>query len=221
MNWQISQQPANSTPLKPYKTPAVPSTATIRYEVTAEASITWEDLPQFMDEVRYLAHTLLARHGHGESLHTTALVVTALRRQRLASQDWDDVTWKNRRYFFGAVYKAMGRALKDHARRRAAVKRAAERAVCLEDLRLADLRQTAEEAPELIELLIESLAQLEAEHPQWALIIQHHFYGGLTYAEIAQMMALSERHARRLAKRALGLLGMSMQAGIAAGEGTP
>ena len=57
----------------------------------------------------------ISTHGRGESpgpgaappgapasLQTTALVLTALRHQRHADQDWQTVTWANRHYFFGA-----------------------------------------------------------------------------------------------------------------------
>ena len=46
-----------------------------------EEVITWEDLPRFMAEIRVLARDLLRREWHAESLQTTALVLTALRRQ--------------------------------------------------------------------------------------------------------------------------------------------
>src|SRR5262245_53456970 len=117
-------------------------------ERVMEESITWEDLPQFMADVRAMARHLLAAEDKAASLHTTALVQTALRRQRLAGQPWTQVTWKNRHYLFGALYKAMDRALKDHGRRRAAAKRAAVTVVRLDDLQLHNLPQIIEERPE-------------------------------------------------------------------------
>jgi hypothetical protein len=48
-----------------------------------------------MEVVKALARGLL-RHERHASLQTTALVLSALRRQRAADQDWSHVTWANR-----------------------------------------------------------------------------------------------------------------------------
>src|SRR5437870_5726742 len=98
-----------------------------------EDHLSWDEVSPLMAEVKAMARALL-RHEHQASLQTTALVLTALRRQRLADQDWDCVTWHNRQYFFGAMYQAMTRALRDHARVRA---RRREIPVRPEDLQLA------------------------------------------------------------------------------------
>jgi len=47
---------------------------------------------------------------------STALVLSALRQQRLADQDCGCVTWANRQYFFCALYRPMEWVLLDHAR---------------------------------------------------------------------------------------------------------
>lgn len=57
-----------------------------------EEPITWADLSQLMTDIRAMARGPLAREGQSESLQTTALVLTALRRQRRADQDWGEVT---------------------------------------------------------------------------------------------------------------------------------
>lgn len=168
--------------------------------------ITWEELPQFMADVRNMAHGLLVREGTDKSLQTTALVVTALRRQRLAMQDWQAVSWPNRRYLFGALYRAMERALIDHGRRRAAEQRAAGIRVHLEAMQWANLSQEVEERPVLVVALTEALARLGVRHPQWAEVVQHRYYGGLTIAETARMLELNEKTVRRWWERARVLL---------------
>lgn len=80
--------------------------------------LSWDDVVLLLDERKAMAWGLLRRERHA-SLQTTALVVSALRRQRLADQDWECVTWANRQYFFGALYRAMERVVLDHARVRA------------------------------------------------------------------------------------------------------
>jgi hypothetical protein len=111
-----------------------------------EDNLSWDDLFPFMTEVKALARGLLRRE-HQASLQTTGLVLTALRRQRLTDQDWQSVTWPNRQYFFGAMYRAMTRALLDHARVRA---RRRELPVGPEDLQFDDLPQTLAREPALV-----------------------------------------------------------------------
>jgi hypothetical protein len=60
-----------------------------------EERLSWDGLFPLMTEVKAMARGLL-RKEHQASLQTTALVLTALRRQRLADQDWQSVTWPNR-----------------------------------------------------------------------------------------------------------------------------
>jgi RNA polymerase sigma factor (TIGR02999 family) len=163
----------------------------------AEAPISWEDLPQLMAEVRIMARKKLASVGPAESLQTTALVQSALRRQRFANQEWTDVSWTNRRYFFGALYRAMDRALKDHARRRMAKKRTTFKTISLDDLQFDRLPQVIDHHPEQVIALMDVLAELETRQPQWVEIIQHRFYGGLTMDQTARAMNISERTVRR------------------------
>jgi RNA polymerase sigma factor (TIGR02999 family) len=160
--------------------------------------LSWDDLSPFMDEVKALARGLL-RHERHASLQTTALVLSALRRQCPVDQDWSHVTWANRQYFFGALYQAMTRALIDHARTRA---RRREIPVRPEDLRVDDLQQAMDREPAQAVALLDALAELKQQQPQWAEAIEHRFYGGLTLEETARMMAVDERTIRRWWDRA-------------------
>jgi DNA-directed RNA polymerase specialized sigma24 family protein len=163
-----------------------------------EDHLSWDELFPFMAEVKAIARGLL-RKEHQASLQTTALVLTALRRQRLADQDWQSVTWPNRQYFCGAMYRAMTRALLDHARARA---RRRELPVRSEDLQFDDLHQTLAREPALVVALLDALAELRQTQPQWVDAIEHRYYGGLTLGETARMMAVDERTIRRWWDRA-------------------
>jgi RNA polymerase sigma-70 factor, ECF subfamily len=158
--------------------------------------LSWDELYPFMDEVKALARGLL-RHERHASLQTTALVLSALRRQRLADQDWSHVTWANRQYFFGAIYRAMERTLRDHARTRHR-----EVPVRPEDLQVDDLQHAMDREPAQVVALLDALAELKQQQPQWAEAIAHRFYGGLTVEETACMMAVDERTIRRWWERA-------------------
>jgi RNA polymerase sigma factor (TIGR02999 family) len=162
-----------------------------------EETLSWDEVPRFMEEVRWMARDLLRRERHAESLQTTALVLTALRRQKRADQDWSEVTWQNRQHFFAAVYRAMGRALIDHARKRIVQERATGPVVRLEALQLAALPQAVEEEPEQVVALGEALEQLKKEQPEWAEVIEHRYYGGLTIEDTAHAMGKSEATVKR------------------------
>lgn len=163
-----------------------------------EERLSWDELYPLMEEVKALARGLL-RHERQASLQTTALVLSALRRQRLADQDWHQVTWATRQYFFGAMYRAMTRALLDHARVRA---RRRDLPVRPEDLQFDDLQQTLAHEPAQVVALVEALDELKQVQPQWVEALEHRFYGGLTLEETARMMEVDERTIRRWWERA-------------------
>jgi RNA polymerase sigma factor (TIGR02999 family) len=171
-------------------------------DLVMDESLSWEELYPFMEEVKAMARGLLQQEDHAASLQTTALVLTALRRQRRADQDWSTVTWANRHYFFGAMYQAMRRALLDHGRKRAAHKRRAEILVGPEELQLLNLPQTLEETPEQVVALCEALDWLAQHEPQWAAALEHRFYGELTLEGTARVMGVSSKTIQRWWQRA-------------------
>jgi hypothetical protein len=180
-----------------------------------EDPLRWDDIVILLDEVKAMARGLL-REERNVSLQTTALVLSALRRQRHADQDWQEVTWPNRQYFFGALYRAMTRVVLDHARVRA---RRRESPVRPGDLELDDLPQTLAREPAQVVALLDALADLRQTQPQWVAAIEHRYYGGLTLEETARMMAVDERTVRRWWDRARLVLAQDilvrMNAGLA------
>jgi len=178
-----------------------------------EDCLGWDDVVLHLNEAKAMAHGLL-RYEHQGSLQTTALVVSALRRQRLADQDWGCVTWANRQYFYAALYRAMHRALLDHARVRA---RRRELPVRPEDLQIDDLHQTLVREPAQVVALLDVLAELRQVQPQWVEAIEHRYYGGLTLEETARMMEVDERTVRRWWDRARLVLAQGILARMNAG----
>jgi hypothetical protein len=182
-----------------------------------ETGLTWEELHQFMADVRAMAQGLLRCEGNAESLQTTALVLTALRRQKRADQDWCAVTWADREHFLAVMYRAMDQALKDHGRRRAVRKRRMGTPVPLDTLSREALRRTAvlqpqdllrtlADDPVLIDALTDALTALEQKQPHWAWVAKHRFYGGLTVDQTARMMGVAEVTVRRWWRQARVLL---------------
>jgi hypothetical protein len=181
-------------------------------EPAMDEPITWDQLQGLMAELRAMARALLALERSAQSLHQpTALVLTALRRLVPGGTgrndiNWDQVTWPNRRYFFGAMHKAMERALKDHARKRIADKGRGLRTVQVEEIHLENLARTADERPEQIKALWVALERLKERHPDWAGLIEHHYLSGYTWEEAARAVGVSEKTARLHGKQARLLL---------------
>lgn len=183
-----------------------------------ESTLTWKDVRRLMDEVRAIARRILRTEAQGRSLRTSALVLTGLRRQKLADQSWDEVTWQNREHFFAAMYRAMDRALKDHGRRRNAHKRKHLQWITLDDISPNELLRIAQyqphdwerisddRYPDLIAALANALKHLENLHPDLALVARHRYYAGLTLEQTARMMDISERTVRRHWEKARVLL---------------
>src|SRR5262245_60302810 len=178
-----------------------------------EEHLRWDDIVLLLDDVKAMARGVLRRERNA-SLQTTALVLSALRRQRYADQDWNEVTWPNRQYFFGALYRAMERVVLDHARSRA---RRREIPVRPEDLQLDDLHQTLEREPAQVVALLEALTEIRHTQPQWVEAIEHRYYGGLTLEETARMMEVDERTIRRWWGRARLVLAQNILTRMNAG----
>jgi RNA polymerase sigma factor (TIGR02999 family) len=98
--------------------------------------------------------------------------------------------WENRRHFFGAAAEAMRRILVDRARARATRKRGG----AMRPVPIADVLDLLE-APsaDLVLALEEALGRLELESPEAAQIVTLRFFAGLSVADVAQLLAKSER----------------------------
>jgi RNA polymerase sigma factor (TIGR02999 family) len=142
-----------------------------------------EMLPLVYDELRRLAALYLLRERRDHTLQPTALVHEAY----LRLIDQRQVNWKNRAQFVGVAAVMMRRILVNHARDRAAHKRggAAER-VSL------SLAHAIGEGPAVdLIALHDALDALAAIDPRKSRIVELKFFGGLTIAEIAEVMELS------------------------------
>jgi RNA polymerase sigma factor (TIGR02999 family) len=144
-----------------------------------------ELLPLVYKELRQLAAARMAREMEGQTLQPTALVHEAW----LRLQSSPSPGWRNRAHFFGAASEAMRRILIERARRKLRLKRG-QRAehVSIENV---DVAQT--EPDERILLIDEALTRLHATDPELARIVTLKFFGGLTNAEVAGTLGVTER----------------------------
>ena len=148
-------------------------------------------LPLVYDELRQLAAHKLASEKPGQTLQPTALVHEAYLRLVGGAQTHD---WDGRGHFFAAAAEAMRRILVERARRKGRIRHGGG----LRRLDLLDAEVPAPAEDEQVLLLDEALVRLAAARPQAAELVKLRFFAGLTLEEIAPLLALSPRTARRL-----------------------
>jgi RNA polymerase sigma factor (TIGR02999 family) len=144
-----------------------------------------ELLPLVYHELRQLAAARMAGQSTGQTLQATALVHEAWLRLFAGH----DKVWQNRAHFFRAAAQAMRQILVDHARRELSLKRGARPVyVSIEDVEVANGQP--EERVLLIDEALERLQQKDAELAQ---VVMLKFFGGLTNAEVAETLGVTER----------------------------
>ncbi len=148
-------------------------------------------LPLVYDELRQLAAQRLAQEQPGQTLQATALVHEAYLRLVDVEQAQQ---WNSRGHFFAAAAEAMRRILVERARRKGRIRHGGG----LQRVDLLDSEVAAPTDDEQILLLDEALTRLAAARPQAADLVKLRFFAGLTLEEIAPLLALSPRTARRL-----------------------
>lgn len=136
-----------------------------------------------------MARGVLYHYPPNKTLQATVLVhETYLRLSHTCSKDHID-----RKYFFGAAAKAMRRIFIEDARRKLSLKRGHRwTRVPLEDVHVA-----ADASPELILSIDEALNRFEETDPQRAEVVRLLFFAGLTQAEAAECLNISERTVKR------------------------
>lgn len=142
-------------------------------------------LPFVYDELKRQARILMSRERSNHTLQPTALVHEAF--IRLSKQS--GVEWKNRSHFYGIASRLMRQILVDHARLHAAEKRGSNPIHFSVD----DLQIPVEGRAESILIVDEVLDRLAEMDEQQAKIVEMRFFGGMSNAEIAEAVDISER----------------------------
>jgi RNA polymerase sigma factor (TIGR02999 family) len=139
--------------------------------------------PLVYAELRRLARCHMRGERPDHTLQTTALVHEAY----LRLIDTSQVAWHDRTHFFAMASRMMRRVLVDAARARRAVKRDGGLRVSLDRA----LGLAAADDVDLVALddALEALAQLDARKSQ---VVELRFFGGLTLAETAAALQVSE-----------------------------
>jgi RNA polymerase sigma-70 factor, ECF subfamily len=138
-------------------------------------------IPLVHDEL----HRLASGHMRGErpdhTLQTTALVDEAYLRLVDAEVDWQD-----RAHFLAVAATVMRRVLVDHARGRARGKRAGVK-ITLEEAALVSPSSSDD-----MLALDDALSRLAKNDERTAKAVELHYFGGLTYREIGEVLDVSE-----------------------------
>jgi RNA polymerase sigma factor (TIGR02999 family) len=134
------------------------------------------------DELHGIAQRHLRSERADHTLQATELIHEAFIRLVDA-----DVQWTGRAHFFAVAARVMRQILVDHARARGRQKRGGGQiAVTLDEALVA----STERGPQLIEL-DDALKRLEAMDPRKAQVVELHYFGGLSYDEVAAVLGIS------------------------------
>ena len=170
-------------------------------------------LPLVYDELRRLAAQKLADEAPGQTLQATALVHEAYLRLLDGESSRD---WNSRGHFFAAAAEAMRRILVERARHKQSRKAGGgRRRRDLPDIELAVA------GPRLDLLALnEALTKLEQQDRRRAELVKLRFFTGLTIAEAARVLGVSDSTADNDWAYARSWLRLAI-AGSAGGDGEP
>jgi RNA polymerase sigma factor (TIGR02999 family) len=145
-----------------------------------------ELLPLVYEELRKLAAAKMANQPAGHTLQPTALVHEAW--LRLAGAD---ATFSGRTHFFASAAEAMRHILVDRARSKSAQRHGGgQQRVEFDEAGLA-----APSHDDQILAVNDALDKLAAENKLGADLVKLRYFGGMTLAEAAQALGVSERTA--------------------------
>lgn len=148
-----------------------------------------ELLPLVYEELRLLAAAKMAQQAPGQTLQATSLVHEAYLRLTGGVRD----QWQDRAHFFRAAAEAMRCILIENARKKSRWKRGGR----LERVDLEGLDLAADTPPDTLLVVHEALERLAAEDAPKAELVRLRFFIGLTNAEAAKVLGLSEPTVKR------------------------
>lgn len=141
-----------------------------------------EKLAPIVDpELKKIAHGYMLRERPGNILQTTALVNEAL--IRLIKEN---ISWENRKQFYGFVAKRMRQVLVDNA----------ENYPKVEYVDIDDANISKEKSKEIL-MLEAALTKLARMDERMATIIECRFFIGLTIPEVAELLGVGESTVER------------------------
>ena len=150
---------------------------------------TEELLPIVYAELRRLAAHKMASENPGQTLQPTALVHEAW--LKLGGEE--NRQWRNRNHFFASAAEAMRRILTDNARRKLRVRHGGGQ----QRVDLDDCATAADSEADYILAVSEALEKFAQIDPQRAELVKLRYFVGLSFAEAAEVLSISEPTAKR------------------------
>ncbi|MEN9627874.1 MAG: hypothetical protein RJA10_1101 [Pseudomonadota bacterium] len=165
---------------------------------TDDAVPSWEDA---YPELKRIAHARLHASGGLTQLDTTALVNESFLRWGHRASGHDFPT---KGHFFAYAARVMRSVVVDMVRERAAQRRGGSWEQVTLDTRMGELLAASDDREVL--QVDEALQALQAVEPRLAQVVDMRYFAGMTEAEIADVLAVSERTIRRDWEKARALL---------------
>jgi RNA polymerase sigma factor (TIGR02999 family) len=150
-------------------------------------------MPMVYDQLRRVAHRQLGAEPAGHTLSTTALVHEAY----LKLVDQTRTQWQDRAHFFAIASRAMRRILVDYARRHRALRRGGLAGTPPTPVSLDQVELPVAERAEALLALDEALDRLGQMDARLARVVECRFFAGLTEAETATALGISQRTVAR------------------------
>lgn len=146
-------------------------------------------IPLVYADLKAIAHRRLRSERAGHTLDTTAVVHEAY--LQLINQA--TATWRDRAHFFAVASRVIRHVLIDYARRRDAAKRGGGR------LQVPLREAMTGHEPRTVDILAldEALTELAEHDERMARVVECRFFGGMTMAETAAAVDVSQRTAER------------------------
>ena len=119
----------------------------------------------------------------------------------------EPLSLESRKHFYACAARAMRMILVDHARSRGALKRGGDQ----QHMTLNELAVGTAGIDLEVLALDRALDQLELRDLRQAEVVKLHCFGGMNFAEIAELMACSERTTKRYWSRARAYLHLQME----------
>jgi RNA polymerase sigma factor (TIGR02999 family) len=150
------------------------------------------------DDLRAIAHRRLRIQGH-DDIATTALVHEAY----LKLVDRHDGQWESRAHFYAFASRAMRHILVDYARSEHTARRGGDTVrIPLDEHAVAGPDTGATD----VLVVEETLQRLASLQPRMARVVELRFFGGLTVAEVAEVLHMTPRTVEREWTRARAYL---------------
>ena len=141
-------------------------------------------MPLVYEELHQAAHRNMAHQGPDHILQTTALVNEVY----LRLVNFREASWQNRAHFFAVCARLMRQILIDFARSRHYLKRGGQSP----HVSLEEAVVVSQEASADLVALDDALKALHVLDPRKARVVELRFFGGLSVAETAEVLKVSE-----------------------------